>query len=39
LRRLERDQPLVVNCWPLSVTVAFLLAILGFAGVWAALTP
>jgi len=39
LRRLERDQPLVVNRWPLSVTVAFLLAILGFAGLWAALTP
>jgi hypothetical protein len=39
LRRLESDRPLVVVRWPLSVTLAFLLAILGLAGLWAALTP
>ena len=35
LRRLRRGDPIVLSKWPLSITVAVLLAILGLAGLWA----
>jgi putative membrane protein len=37
LRRLRRGEPLAVSQWPLSITVAFLSAIIGLAGLWALL--
>lgn len=36
-RRLQRGEAPVLAHWPLSVTVALLLAILGLAGLWALL--
>lgn len=35
LRRLRRGEPLVLTQWPLSITVAMLIAIIGLAGLWA----
>lgn len=35
LRRLRRDEPLTVNQWPLSVTVAILLSVIGLLALWA----
>jgi putative membrane protein len=35
LRRLRRGEPLALSRWPLSITVAFLSAILGLLGLWA----
>jgi uncharacterized membrane protein YidH (DUF202 family) len=35
LRRLRRGEPLTLSHWPLSITVAFLSAVLGLAGLWA----
>ena len=34
LRRLNRGEMPVVSQWPLTITVAFLLALMGLAGVW-----
>jgi len=34
LRRLRRDESVVISQWPLSITVAMLLAILGSAALW-----
>jgi len=34
LRRLRRDESVVISQWPLSITVALLLSILGFAALW-----
>jgi putative membrane protein len=39
LRRLRREEPLLLTRWPLTVTVGFLLAIMCFAGLWAVLGP
>ena len=35
LRRVRRDEPMEINKWPLSITLALLLSILGLAGLWA----
>jgi putative membrane protein len=35
LRRLRRDEPLTVGQWPLSVTLATLLALVGLLALWA----
>jgi len=35
LRRLLRGQPPVLTPWPLSITVAFLFAVIGLIGLWA----
>jgi putative membrane protein len=35
LRRLRRGESPVLSRWPLSLTVAFLFAIIGLAGLWA----
>jgi len=35
LRRLRRGEPLALSQWPLSITVAFLSAIIGLIGLWA----
>lgn len=35
LRRLLRGQPPVLTSWPLSITVAFLFAVIGLVGLWA----
>jgi uncharacterized membrane protein YidH (DUF202 family) len=35
LRRLKRGESPVLTQWPLSITVALLLAIIGLAGLWA----
>ena len=35
LRRIRRGETPVVNQWPLSITVAMMLAIIGLAGLWA----
>jgi putative membrane protein len=34
LRRLRRGEPLAVNRWPLSITVALLFAVVCLAGLW-----
>jgi len=34
LRRLRRDESVVISQWPLSITVAMLLSILGLAAPW-----
>jgi putative membrane protein len=34
LRRLRRDAPLVLTQWPLSITVAMLLSVVGLAALW-----
>ena len=34
VRRLQRDETPVLSAWPLSVTVAFLVAIAGVGGLW-----
>ena len=34
LRRLRRDEALVLSRWPLSLTVALLLAVVGLASLW-----
>ena len=38
LRSLERDELIASSRWPLSITVAMLLTILGFAGLWSFLS-
>ena len=35
LRRLRRGEPPILSVWPLSITVATLVAVLGLAGLWA----
>jgi inner membrane protein YidH len=35
LRRLRRGEAPVLSPWPLSITVAFLIAVIGLAGLWA----
>jgi len=35
LRRLRRDAPVVLTRWPLSITVAMLLAVIGLVALWA----
>jgi len=35
LRRLRRDAPVVLTPWPLSITVAMLLAVIGLVALWA----
>ena len=37
LRKLRRGEEVVSSQWPLSVTLAMLLAVLGLAGLWSAL--
>ncbi|WP_063710388.1 YidH family protein [Schlesneria paludicola] len=34
LRRLRRGEPLILTPWPLSITVAMLLSVIGLAGIW-----
>lgn len=34
LRRLRRGQPLVLSQWPLSITVAMFLAVIGLISLW-----
>jgi putative membrane protein len=34
LRRLRRGDPPILTAWPLSITVAFLLAAIGILGLW-----
>jgi uncharacterized membrane protein YidH (DUF202 family) len=34
LRRLRRNQDLVLTQWPLSITLAFLLSVVGLAALW-----
>jgi len=38
LRRLRHDEAPVLSAWPLSITLALLLAILGSASLWSVLT-
>jgi len=38
LRRLRHDEAPVLSLWPLSLTVALLLAVLGSASLWSLLT-
>ena len=38
LRRLRRGEPLVLTQWPLSITVAALLAIVGAVSLWSLFT-
>jgi uncharacterized membrane protein YidH (DUF202 family) len=35
LRRLRRDEPLPLARWPLSITVAMLLSVIGLLALWA----
>jgi putative membrane protein len=35
LRRLRRDEPLALTRWPLSITVAMLLSVVGLLALWA----
>ena len=37
LRRLRRDAPVVLSRWPLSITVAMLLAVIGLVALWSLL--
>lgn len=39
LRRLRRGEELIVSQWPLSITIAVFLAVLGAYGLWSVLTP
>lgn len=39
LRKLQAGENLIVARWPLSITVAMLLSIIGLAGLWYALSP
>jgi uncharacterized membrane protein YidH (DUF202 family) len=39
LRRLRREEVPALSRWPLSITVALLLAILGSVSLWSLLTP
>ncbi len=39
LRRLRRGEELVVSQWPLTITIAVFVAVLGAYGLWSALTP
>jgi putative membrane protein len=39
LRRLRRGEQLVVSQWPLTITIAVFLAVLGAYGLWSVLTP
>jgi putative membrane protein len=39
LRKLRRGEELVVSQWPLTITIAVFIAILGAYGLWSALTP
>lgn len=34
LRRLRRNEALVLDMWPLSITVALLLAVIGLVSLW-----
>ncbi len=34
LRRMQRGQPLEISIWPLSLTVAVLVSIVGLVGLW-----
>jgi len=34
LRRLRREQPLVLAKWPLTITLVFLLTLLCIGGLW-----
>lgn len=38
LRRLRRDEPLTLTQWPLSITVAVLLSVIGLAALWSVLS-
>lgn len=38
LRKIRRDQPVTASRWPLSITIALLLSLLGLAGLWALLS-
>ncbi|MCM3872026.1 MAG: hypothetical protein ND895_15190 [Pyrinomonadaceae bacterium] len=38
LRRLRRGDDLVLTRWPLSITIAMLVAVMGLAGLWFAMT-
>jgi uncharacterized membrane protein YidH (DUF202 family) len=38
LRKLRDGDDLVISQWPLSITVAFLLSVLGLSGLWYILT-
>lgn len=39
LRRLRRGEQLVVSQWPMAITIAVFIAVLGAYGLWSALTP
>jgi len=39
LRRLRRDAPVVLTQWPLSITVAMLLAVIGLVALWSLRGP
>ena len=39
LRRLRRHEAVVLTQWPLSITVAFLLAVIGLVSLWSLLSP
>jgi hypothetical protein len=39
LRKLRQGHPLGLTVWPLSITLAMLSAVVGLAGLWAALAP
>ena len=36
--RLRRDEPLMLTQWPLSITVAVLLSVIGLAALWSVLS-
>jgi len=38
LRKIRRDESIPISKWPLSITIALLLSILGLAGLWALLS-
>jgi len=39
LRRIRRNEALVLTQWPLSITVAMLLALIGLVSLWNLLSP
>jgi uncharacterized membrane protein YidH (DUF202 family) len=38
LRRLRQNEPIAIHQWPLSITLAMLLSVLGLVGVWSLLS-
>ncbi|HNR38914.1 MAG TPA: hypothetical protein PKN61_07735 [Acidobacteriota bacterium] len=39
LRRLRREEPLQLTQWPLTITLAFFLALAGLYALWSVFSP